>query len=192
MDKRQLGFSDLLFKVQVCWSLQESSGVQLGMGLSCRVGFHAMVSPTERHQPRTSTHRHQWLSQWLLPSCSLVFPKISVLVFSVLNLWLVNDPISTTLLTPPVLPFILLWGCSHSCASNQAPGQQAESYQGLQLWHGGKLMEGLWKGNFTCGQDIAQDPFASTVHICKTKGTVFILIHSFIDRGTTPIATLPW
>lgn len=124
MDKRQLGFSDLLFKVQVCWSLQESSGVQVGVGPPCTVGFHAMFSPTERHLPPTSTHWHQWLSQWLLPSCSLVFLMISVLAFSFLNPWLVNDAISSTLFTPPALPLIQLWGCSHSCASSQDPGQQ--------------------------------------------------------------------
>lgn len=84
MDKRQLRCCDLLFKVQVCWPLHGGSG---GHWSYMQGGL------PERYLPPTGTHWHQWPSQWLLSSCSLVFPKISMLVFSFLNPCLVNDPI---------------------------------------------------------------------------------------------------
>lgn len=194
-DKRLLGFSDLLFSPSLLitprrlwspgrhWSYMQS-------GLPCNAQPHRETSATHWHSLALAL---KWLSHWLLPSCSPVSPRISVLVFSFLNSWSVNDPISTTLLIPPALPFTALWGCSQSCASSQASGQEAMSHQGPQLRSGGKLMWGLQKGSLTGGQVIAQDTFASADHIYKPKGTVFFLLHFLsLTVGTSPTATLPW
>lgn len=106
----------------------------------------------------------------------------------ILAWWMI--PSLATLLAPPASPFIPLWGCSHSCASRQAPGQQAVSHQDLLLWCGGKLIQRLWKGSFTGGQVITRDPYAFTIHIYKPKGTVFSWLHFLPLTGILcPIAT---